>query len=112
MEALNRVLQIVKKYGSDSCDGRVSYQNLMSNQEYVEEMRVGPAIDDPEALAMYVLIRQAEGTKLAEKILAFTQVEKKITRALWDDVVTIDPALFRSLHLIAQKELRRLGTPA
>lgn len=108
MEALNRVLQIVKKYDSDSYDERVSYQNLMSNQEYVEEMRVGPPINDPESLAMYVLIRNASG----EKILAFTPVKKKITRASWDDRVTIDPELFRSLHLIAQKELRRLGTPA
>lgn len=108
MEALNRVLQIVKKYDSDSYDGGVSYQDLMSNQEYVEEMRVGPAIDNPESLAMYVLIRNASG----EKILAFTPVKKKITRASWDDAVTIDPALFRSLNLIAQKELRRLGTPA
>lgn len=112
MQALKRVLEIVQRHKPIYEEPRVSYAELMSNQEYVEEMRVGPAIDNHEALAMYVLIRQAEGAKLAEKILAFTQVGKKITRAPWDDPVTIDPALFRSLHLIAQKELRRLGTPA
>jgi hypothetical protein len=108
MEALARVLEIVGRHKPIPEEPPVSYQELMSHQEYVEDMRVGPAPDNPESLAFYALIKNREG----EKVIAFAPEKKKIVRVSWDDAATIEPVLFRTLHVLAQKELRRLGVPA